>query len=188
MYDLIVIGAGPAGSSAAIFAAKAGKHTLVIDNEQSMTKAAWVENHYGAPDTAGPDLLETGKKQAEKHGAERIMATVIKLEELENGRIKVYLEDRDFEAAYVLLTTGNNPQLPEAAGIEMEEGTEPRIKKIVKTDASGRTSMKRVWAAGTIAGVSVHTIITSGDGARTAVNILSEMNGKRYVDHDVLKK
>lgn len=70
----------------------------------------------------------------------------------------------------------------------MEEGREPRIKKIIKADADGRTSMKNVWAAGTIAGTSVHTIITSGDGARTAVNIISEMNGERYVDHDVLKK
>ncbi|WP_252311317.1 FAD-dependent oxidoreductase [Sinobaca sp. H24] len=188
MYDLIVIGAGPAGASAAIFAAKAGKHTLVIDNEQSMTKAAWVENHYGVPEIEGPDLLETGKKQAEKHGAERVTATVIKMERLENDRIKIYLDDGDYEAEHVLLTTGNNPQLPEAAGIEMEEGREPRIKKIIKADADGRTSMKNVWAAGTIAGTSVHTIITSGDGARTAVNIISEMNGERYVDHDVLKK
>ena len=47
--------------------------------------------------------------------------------------------------------------------------------------------MDGIWAAGTVAGVSVHTIITAGDGAKVAVNVISEINGERYVDHDVLK-
>ena len=47
MNDILIIGAGPAGASAAIFAAKAGKKTVVIDNDKSLTKRAWVENHYG---------------------------------------------------------------------------------------------------------------------------------------------
>lgn len=51
MYDIAIIGAGPAGSSAAIFAAKAGKKTLVIDSGKGMTQRAWVENHYGIKST-----------------------------------------------------------------------------------------------------------------------------------------
>jgi len=54
-------------------------------------------------------------------------------------------------------------------------------------DAAGKTNVEGVWAAGTIAGVSVHTIITAGDGAKVAINVISELNGERYVDHDVLK-
>lgn len=53
-------------------------------------------------------------------------------------------------------------------------------------DAGGRTSVKGLWAAGTCAGTSVHTIITSGDGARVAVNLISEVRGERFVDHEVL--
>ena len=63
MYDVIIVGAGPAGASAAIFTAKAGKKTLVIDNDKGVTRRAWLENHYGAPEISGPDLVETGKKQ-----------------------------------------------------------------------------------------------------------------------------
>ena len=66
-------------------------------------------------------------------------------------------------------------------------GTEPRVKTIIDVDAQGKTNVDGIWAAGTVAGVSVHTIITSGDGAKVAFNVVSELNGERYVDHDVLK-
>lgn len=56
MYDIAVIGAGPAGATAALFAAKAGKKTLLIDNDKTMTKRAWVENHYGVLEISGPSL------------------------------------------------------------------------------------------------------------------------------------
>ncbi|MOA12265.1 hypothetical protein D3C78_1322440 [compost metagenome] len=72
-------------------------------------------------------------------------------------------------------------------GLTLVEGKEPRIKTVVETDGTGRTSNPRVWAAGTIAGVSVHTIITAGDGAKVAIELISELNGERYVDHDILK-
>ena len=54
-------------------------------------------------------------------------------------------------------------------------------------DADGRTSVPGLWAAGTAAGVSVHTIVTAGDGARVAINLISEVRGERHVDHDVLR-
>ena len=62
MYDIAIIGAGPAGASAAIFAAKAGKKIVVIDNGKGMTQRAWLENHYGIDEVSGPDLIETRKK------------------------------------------------------------------------------------------------------------------------------
>ena len=52
MYEIVIIGSGPTGASAALFAAKAGKKTLVIDNDKSITKRAWVENHYGVWETS----------------------------------------------------------------------------------------------------------------------------------------
>ncbi|MNO08776.1 hypothetical protein D3C81_2316100 [compost metagenome] len=55
------------------------------------------------------------------------------------------------------------------------------------TDAAGQTNVPGVYAAGAAAGTSLHTIITAGDGARVAVEVLSALNGERYVDHDVLK-
>ncbi|WP_274363780.1 NAD(P)/FAD-dependent oxidoreductase [Paenibacillus thermotolerans] len=187
MYDVAIIGAGPAGSSAGIFLAKAGKKTVIIDNDAGMTKRAWVENHYGVSEIAGPDLVETGKKQAQKFGAEIVAAKATDLVKTDDG-FRVETENGSYESKYVILATGASVELAEKAGVKTKDGTEPRIKTICDVTSDGRTNIDGVWAAGTTAGVSVHTIITSGDGAKVAINIISEMNGSRYVDHDVLKK
>ncbi|UFJ43310.1 FAD-dependent oxidoreductase [Brevibacillus humidisoli] len=186
MYDIVIVGAGPAGASAAIFTAKAGKKTLVIDSDQSITKRAWVENHYGVMETTGPDLVELGKKQASKFGAEFVQDKVVQVAKQEEG-FKVQTENNEYQAKHVILATGLLVDLAEAIGLATKPGTEPRIKTVLQVDENGKTSIDGIWAAGTCAGVSVHTIITAGDGAKVAINVISELNGERYVDHDVLK-
>jgi thioredoxin reductase (NADPH) len=187
MFDIAIIGAGPAGGSAALFAAKAGKKTVIFDNDKSVTKYAWVENHYGLMEISGPDLIEVGKKQAVKFGAEIVTSTVTSIVK-ENDSFKIETENGMFEASHVLFATGFIVDLAEKTGLKTIPGTEPKVKTILEVDASGKTNIEGIWAAGTIAGVSVHTIITAGDGAKVAINIISELNGARYVDHDVLKK
>ncbi|KIL41183.1 pyridine nucleotide-disulfide oxidoreductase [Gordoniibacillus kamchatkensis] len=187
MYDVAIIGAGTAGASAALFAAKAGKKTVVIDSDQSMTKRAWIENHYGVEKISGPDLIDIGKKQAANFGAELVAGKVTDVAKADGG-FRVSTEDgRTFEAAHVILATGALTALAESIGVGVKPGTEPRIKTVVEVDAQGRTNVPGIWAAGTVAGVSVHTIVTAGDGAKVAINVISELNGERYVDHDVLK-
>ncbi|MBB6730771.1 FAD-dependent oxidoreductase [Cohnella zeiphila] len=186
MYDVAIIGGGPAGASAALFTAKAGKKTVVIDNNQSVTRRAWIENHYGAPEISGPDLVDTGRKQAEKFGAEFVAAKAVKLTAGESS-VTVEAEEGSYEARHVIVATGLFVDCAEASGIRTKPGTEPRIKTIIDATPEGKTNLANVWAAGTVAGVSMHTIITAGDGAKVAINVVSELNGERYVDHDMLK-
>ncbi|PEJ57470.1 pyridine nucleotide-disulfide oxidoreductase [Bacillus sp. AFS002410] len=186
MYEIVVIGAGPAGASAALFAAKAGKKTLVLDNDKSITKKAWIENHYGVSEITGPDLVETGKNQVRKFGAEIIQGTVQNIVPTENS-FTIETETATYEANQVILATGLSVELAEKIGLNTKPGTEPRIKTILDVDSTGKTNIEGVWAAGTVAGSSVHTIITAGDGAKVAINVISQLNGNRYVDHDILK-
>ncbi|KQL17835.1 FAD-dependent oxidoreductase [Cytobacillus solani] len=186
MFDITIIGAGPTGASAALFAAKAGKKVLVIDSDKSVTKRAWVENHYGVMEITGPELVETGKKQAAKFGAELKKATVENIEKTESG-FTIHTGDQSFESKHVIFATGMLTDLAEKIGLHTKPGTEPRIKTILDLDANGKTNIEGIWGAGTVAGVSMHTIITAGDGARVAINVISELNGERYVDHDIMK-
>ncbi|ASS90745.1 MULTISPECIES: FAD-dependent oxidoreductase [Aeribacillus] len=186
MYDVIIVGAGPAGASAALFTAKAGKKTLVLDHDKSMTKRAWIENHYGVLEITGPDLIDIGKKQAEKFGAEIKNEQVETIETKQDGHV-VKTDGGSYEAKHVILATGVLTDLAEKIGLKTKDGTEPRIKTIFDVDSNGKTNIDGIWAAGTAAGVSVHTIITAGDGAKVAINVISELNGERYVDHDILK-
>lgn len=186
MYDVAIIGAGPAGGSAAIFTAKAGKKTALIDHDKSITKRALIKNHYGVEKIDGPDLVEVGIKQAKAFGAELIQGRAVSIEK--NGdRFTIEIENQQtIEAKHVILATGMLVDLAENIGVKTKAGTEPRVKTIIDVDEHGKTNIEGIWAAGTVAGVSVHTIITAGDGAKVAINVISELNGERYVDHDVL--
>ncbi|MBN3522387.1 FAD-dependent oxidoreductase [Paenibacillus apiarius] len=185
MQDIIVIGGGPAGGSAALFAAKAGKATLVLDNDHGLTKRAWLANHYGVSDISGPDMLAIGREQAEKFGAVFKQDKAVLIES-GSSSVTVKTESGDsYEAQHVIVATGLAVDAAQQSGLKLKPGTEPRVKTIIDTDDKGRTSADRVWAAGTAAGVSMHTIITAGDGARVAIHVISELNGGRYVDHDI---
>ncbi|WP_181349038.1 NAD(P)/FAD-dependent oxidoreductase [Thalassobacillus sp. CUG 92003] len=186
MYDLAIIGSGPAGASSALFAAKAGKNTVVFDNGKSITAKAWVENHYGVPEIEGPELLKTGQKQAQNFGAELKQEEVTLLEQHDDS-YTLKTETSSYDAKHVLFATGMSAKLGEEFGLTVKEGDEPRVAKVIVTDDQGKTNKPNIWAAGTVANKSVHTIITSGDGAAVAINIISELNGERYVDHDILK-
>nr|WP_295971685.1 FAD-dependent oxidoreductase [uncultured Bacillus sp.] len=186
MYEIAVIGAGPAGGSAALFSAKSGKKTVILDSNKSVTKRAWMENHYGVSEISGPDMVATGIAQAKKFGAELIETTVTGISKTNEG-FKIETENGSVEAKNVIIATGMMTDLAGSAGLTTKPGTEPRVKTIFDVDVAGKTNIEGIWAAGTCAGVSMHTIITAGDGAKVAINVISELNGARYVDHDVLK-
>ncbi len=186
-YDIVVVGAGPAGGRAALFCAKAGKKTLIIDDGKSITKRAWVANHYGIEEISGEDLVEKGKQHAQKFGADIVPGKVVQIEKTPDGFNIHTEEDAHFQGKHVILATGVSVELAERIGVKTKEGTEPRIKHILELTPEGKTNIPGIWGAGTCAGVSVHTIITAGDGAKVAINLLSEINGERYVDHDMKK-
>ena len=185
--SVVIIGGGPAGASAAVFTARAGLSTVVIDADKGMTRRAWLQNHLGFADgVTGPDLVDGGRAQAERAGATWVQGTAEAIEGTA-GAFTVRVDDgQTFTSTSVLLATGVRVTLAEVAGVATTAGTEPHIKSIVAVDGAGRTSVPGIWAAGTVAGVSVHTIVTAGDGARVAINLISEVRGERHVDHDVL--
>lgn len=183
MYDIAIVGAGPAGASAGLFAAKAGKKTIMFDHGKSVTKRAWIQNHYGVKDIDGPDLIRVGQEQATHFGAELKQEEVTNIVKTDSG-FSLETENGTYEAKYVILATGVTVDLAEKIGVATKPGSEPRIKKVLDLDDKGETSIKGIWGAGTVADVSMHTIITAGDGAKVAINIISELNQERYVDHD----
>lgn len=115
--DCLVIGAGPAGLTAAIYLARYRRDFLVIDAGAS--RASWIplsHNHAGFPDgVTGPDLLARMRAQAERYGAPIERGEVEALERLPDGRFRASLGGRSVEADRVLLATGVidlEPELP----------------------------------------------------------------------------
>lgn len=187
MHDVIVVGAGPAGALAATLLARAKLDTLVVDADQGVTRRAWVANMLGFPEgISGPDLVERGLEQLQRAGAKLVKGKAASLQKEGEGFVLTTEDGGRYEGKQVVLATGFAVDLGEKTGLETKPGTEPRVKTIFSVDAEGRTSVPGVWAAGTVAGVSVHVAITAADGARVAINLISEQKGERWVDHDVL--
>lgn len=107
MQDCIIVGAGPAGLTAAIYLARFGLSIRLFDCGTS--RAALIpcaRNVAGFPDgIAGPDLLARMIEQAEHFGAERELARITKIERQDDGFV-VSAESRDYRARTVLVATG----------------------------------------------------------------------------------
>lgn len=184
MYDVAIIGGGPAGQSAAIFTSKAGLKTLLVDNEKGLTQRALLKNHYGLFEATGAELVAAGRKQAERFGTVFQQAQITDIAKTEDGFTIHSEAGVSFAAKQVILATGANAALAKTIGLKTKDGKEKYVKTVIEADAAGHTAVPGIWAAGVAAGVSVHTIVTSGDGAKTAINLISELKGERYTDHD----
>ena len=89
-YDVIIIGKGPAGISAALYTVRAGLKTLVAGSDTSaLVKTSKIENYYGFEQPVnGRQLLETGEKQAARVGAEILSAEATAIEFGEGYTVK----------------------------------------------------------------------------------------------------
>lgn len=112
--EVIIIGSGPAGLTAALYAARARLSPLVIAGSiwggQLMTTTI-VENYPGFPEGInGPDLMENMRKQAENFGAKIINVDVTKVN-LNQDIKEVFVGDTMYRAKVVILATGASPRL-----------------------------------------------------------------------------
>jgi len=119
-YDVIIIGAGPAGLSAAIYTARAELKTLVLGKTENaqLWKAHAIENYFGVESMHGHAMLELGIKQAKRFGAEAIEAEVVSIKPKDKTFVAKTADEKEYEAKAVILATGMPIIL---AGIKNEE-------------------------------------------------------------------
>lgn len=108
-YDIIIIGAGPAGLSAAVYAKRAGFTTLVLDKSPvsggQVLSTYEVDNYLGIPGVTGMELGEKFKNHAVSAGAEFVCAQVLSIDA--EGETKVVHTDKeDYEASAVIFAVG----------------------------------------------------------------------------------
>lgn len=108
MYDIIVIGGGPAGLTAALYAARAGKSVLILEKQAfggQIATAPRVENFPSVMETAGAELADKMFEQATSHGVEFDMGTAM-VAKKEDGTFVVATEYSEFTCRAVVLATG----------------------------------------------------------------------------------
>jgi len=112
-YDVLIVGAGPAGLSAAIYTSRARLETLVVERSAPgglMATTEWIENYPGFPEgVAGAQLGRAMQEQAQRFGAE-IFRGEAQIGDLSASPKRFKLADRQLSARAVVVATGTTPK------------------------------------------------------------------------------
>lgn len=189
--DVIVVGGGVAGLSAAVFTARNGLDTLVIDADDSILRRnARLENFPGFP--AGVNarrLLELLGEQADTAGADRLDGRVTRIERIDapapdgtgdarRFAVETAASDR-FETAHIVAASKNEVgYLADLAGVDIVDSG----KTYVDVDERGRTGVDGLYAAGRLARKPHQAAVCAGHGTEVGVTLLEDIDRPFYHD------
>lgn len=121
----IIIGSGPAGLTAAVYAARAGMEPLVIEGLAAggqLMLTTEVENYPGFPDgVLGPEMMDLFRKQAERFGTRFVSSDVTRVD-LSSRPFRVWVDSDEYSAETVIVSTGASAQWIGAPGEEKLRG------------------------------------------------------------------
>lgn len=178
--DVAIVGGGPAGLSAGLFTAKNDLDTVVFDTDKTWMHKAHLYNYLGIRSMDGSVFMDRAREHASTdHGAELVEAEVSGVESNGDG-FTLSTDDGEYEASYVVLATGANRDLAEAMGCEFTD------EDVVDVGVTMETSVENVYATGAMGRTEEwQAVISAGDGAAAALNILTKEKGDHYHDFDV---
>ncbi len=176
-FDLTIIGGGPAGISAALYAVRAGFKVLIIHNGPlALEKAHKIENYYGFPQgISGSRLYENGIEQAENIGAAVVKAEVTNVSIADDLSFNVAAKDNVYNCRSLILATGNKKLRPAIKNIADFEGRGVSYcaicdaffyrKKNVVVIGNGQFALSEADDLKNV--VSSLTVLTNGEDAQT---------------------
>lgn len=122
MFDIIIIGAGPAGMSAALYTLRANYSTLIIGKDGgALEQTEKIENYFGTGGViSGKELLNAGRRQVESLGGIFAKEEVVAVDWTENFTVKT--QSNSYEAKAVIICTGNKRNTAKLKGLDSFEG------------------------------------------------------------------
>ncbi|WP_280538057.1 FAD-binding protein [Halopenitus sp. POP-27] len=211
-YEVLIVGGGVAGLSAATFTARASLDTAVITAGESILKRnAHVENYPGFPAGVNPRLLlDMQRSQATRNGADMVHGRVTRLKHVGTADGDLDVSD---DARFLATIAGDADPDGDAAGDDVSGATaatdrtiaaerviaaswadasyldpldvdrrEAGSKTYLEDDGDGRTTVEGLYAAGRLAERYHQAVVAAGDGARTAITLIHDAEIPFYHD------
>ncbi|MFW5917521.1 MAG: FAD-dependent oxidoreductase [Halorubrum sp.] len=180
MTDVAIVGGGPAGLSAGLFAGKNGLDAVLFDTDGTWMHKAHLFNYLGIGSVGGSEFLATARQQVDDFGVDRRQGEEVTAVEEDGDGFALTTDEGEYEADYVVLATGANRDLAESLGCAFDEDD------TVDVGVSMETSVEGAYATGgMVRAEEWQAVIAAGDGAAAALNILSNEKGEHYHDFDV---
>ncbi|EMA01433.1 thioredoxin reductase (NADPH) [Haloarcula vallismortis] len=179
MADVAVVGGGPAGLSAAQYAAKNDLETVAFDTDESWMHKAHLFNYPGVRSISGDEFLTIARGQTRDRGATLHETEVTDIEQTDDGFV-LSADGDEYTAEYVVLATGGDRSLAEDLGCDFTD------EDVVDVTVDMETSVENVYATGAMGRAEKwQAVIAAGDGAAAVLDILSKEKGEYYHDFDM---
>jgi len=180
MTHVAIVGGGPAGLSAALFAAKNGLDATVFDTDETWMHKAHLFNYPGIGSIGGSEFIAVTRQQVDDFGVDRRQEEEVTGVSADDGGFSLTTADGEYDADYVVLATGADRSLAEDLGCETTDDG------VVDVGVEMETSVADAYATGAMVRAEEwQAVIAAGDGAAAALNILSKEKGEHYHDFDV---
>jgi thioredoxin reductase (NADPH) len=122
-FEVVVVGQGPAGLSAAIYTSRAGMNTLVLGCEPKVSGDYYIDNYFGFPETiTGRELIERGKRQAQRFNARMRCDRVLSIYPTKDNGFEIKTETSKITSCSVILSTGVSRIRPSIEDLSEFEG------------------------------------------------------------------
>ena len=178
MPEVIIIGDGPGGLSAALFLAKNKVDVMVFGQDKTAMNYAQLRNYLGISEISGTAFQTQARAQVTAVGARLRNEHVDAVAKTQTGWTVTLESGEKLSARDLILSEGKSPALARQLGLAFDESIG------IATDRNARTTLG-VYIVGRSArpGRS-QAIISAGDGATAAIDILSRVKGENFVDWD----